>query len=456
MKILHRLEIWREHRLALSDLFRSMVKGAGTAFIIQSSGMVLKYVSVVLLARWISSSREFDAYVFSFISIQLLAVAAALGLTTSSLRFIPEYITGRKWGELKGWLRRSRQLVVLAGVAIALVGSVILFVVDGRSSQGTAFLIGLWLVPIYALSEVQMQSIRATHRVATAFAPSFLMQPILLITGAGVLFVWWGQLTAVMALSCLGAALVAVVLIQRILLLATLPEPSRGVPPVDETRRWLEVSFPLLLSAGFLIVMNRTDNFLLGLWGDEGETGIYFVASRTAQQAAFMLAAVNAIVAPMVSTRHARGDREGLQRVCRFAVQLVFWPSLVVAVFLLVFSEWVLRLSGPEFVEGQTALFVLVIGQLFNALTGPVGVLLALSGRQKLSTRVYGCCAALNILLNVLFIPAFGMTGAAFATATSLIIANLWLAILVVRQMGIMPVPWLPLPSRFVQQVEKK
>jgi len=455
MKILNRLATWMGRRLALSDLFRSMAKGAGAAFLLQSSGMALKYVSVVLLARWIDSRREFDAYVFAFISIQLLAVAAAMGLTTSSLRFIPEYITGQKWGELNGWLRRSRQLVLLAGIAIAVVGSAITLVLNLESSQGMALILGLWLVPLYALSEVQMQSIRATHRVAIAFAPSFVLQPILLIAGTGILFIWSGQLTAMTALFCLGAALVIVVLIQRFLLLGTLPEQSRGLTPVDETRRWLGVSFPLMLSAGFLIVMNRADNLLLGLWGDEGETGIYFVASRTAQQAAFMLAAVNAIVAPLVSSRHARGDREGLQRVSRFAVQLVFWPSLIVAVFLLAFSEWVLRLSGPEFVEGKNALFVLVVGQMINALTGPVGILLSLSGRQKLSTKVYGCCATLNILLNLLFIPAFGMTGAAFATAISLIIANLWLAVLVVRQMGIMPVPWLPLPCRFVQQIEE-
>ena len=149
-------------------------------------------------------------------------------------------------------------------------------------------------------------------------------------------------------------------------------------------------------------------------------------------------------MAPLISSQIASGNREQLQRLVHRAVAMVFVPSLIVAVVLLALNRWILDLFGSEFLAGSTPLFVLVIGQLVNALTGPVGFLLSLSGHERRSTTVYGCCTLLNVGLNLVLISRFGMTGAAVATSVSLAIANLWLTVLVVRHLKIMPIPFLP------------
>ena len=428
---------------SLPDLSRLVVRGASAAFLIQSTGVALKYAAQVLLARWMDSVAEYSAYAVAFTWMQLLAVIAAVGLTTAALRFVPEYVTRGEDGLLRGFLSRSRQIVLAAGVAIAVVCSLGLMIAQGRPLHGSALQIGFWLVPLYALTELQMQSIRGTRRVASAFLPSFVLQPIILMAAAFAWLQWRGELTAISGTVSLGLAIIAVAIVQRFSLMRAIPPTVRDTDCEDDTRRWLNVSVPLLLSAGFLMVISNTDVILLGMMRSDGEAGVYFAASRTARQAAFMLAAVNAIVAPLISGKIASGEREGLQRLVHLAAAMVFVPSLIVAVVLLSLSQWILGLFGPEYLDGQVALSVLVIGQLVNALTGPVGFLLSLGGHERRSTWVYGWCMLLNVVLNVVLISRYGITGAAAATSISLAIANLWLAVLVVRHLGIMPIPLL-------------
>ena len=51
--------------------------------------------------------------------------------------------------------------------------------------------------------------------------------------------------------------------------------------------------------------------------------------------------------------------------------------------------------------------------------------------------RVYGISALCCIVLNLLLIPALGITGAALSSYASIAGANIWLALLVQRRLGV-------------------
>ena len=147
--------------------------------------------------------------------------------------------------------------------------------------------------------------------------------------------------------------------------------------------------------------------------------------------------AISTVAAPLFAAAHARGGREALQRAATKAAHLGFWPSLAVAAGLLVFGEPLLRLFGAPFVAVRLPLAVLVGGQLVNAAAGPVGYLLAMTGHQDDNARVFAVSALLNLGLNALLIPAFGLIGAASATALTMAVWNLWLHALTVRRLGV-------------------
>jgi O-antigen/teichoic acid export membrane protein len=104
---------------------------------------------------------------------------------------------------------------------------------------------------------------------------------------------------------------------------------------------------------------------------------------------------------------------------------------------LILLSNFILGLFGPEFLAARTPMIILGIGQLFNAGTGVVISLLIVTGQHKTATKVYGVSAGLYLILAFLGIRVFGLVGAAVATAIIMALWNIWLSELAYRRLGL-------------------
>ena len=93
----------------------------------------------------------------------------------------------------------------------------------------------------------------------------------------------------------------------------------------------------------------------------------------------------------------------------------MLWPSVLIALGLVVLSGFLLGLFGASFVRAELALWILIAGQLANVGAGAVGPLLTMTGYQRESARVYGVCALLNMVLTAVGIYYFRMAEAAAA-----------------------------------------
>jgi O-antigen/teichoic acid export membrane protein len=129
------------------------------------------------------------------------------------------------------------------------------------------------------------------------------------------------------------------------------------------------------------------------------------------------------------------------------AVNWTFWPSLAGAVLILALGKPLLWLFGPQFETGYPVMCILVVGFLCRSAMGPAEYLLNMLGEQALCAVVLCSAAALNIVLNVMLVPAFGLTGAASATAASLVAVALVNAVVVRRRLGIEIAIWKNLPK---------
>jgi O-antigen/teichoic acid export membrane protein len=82
-------------------------------------------------------------------------------------------------------------------------------------------------------------------------------------------------------------------------------------------------------------------------------------------------------------------------------------------------------------------LLILLVGQVVNAGCGPVAQLLNMTGYEKYTLRGVGVSTILNVVLNVILIPKYGIAGAAVASALTLVGWNLILVYFVARELGI-------------------
>ena len=424
------------NRLRQQDMLATLARGAGIAFVIQAAGTGLKYFTQVLLARWMGAT-EYGVYTYAFTWANLLSVFAALGFTTGVLRFVPEYLAKKDWTHLRGLTLCVRQLVLLAGLVLGVVIGITLPILRLPQMDASALLLGMGLVPSIALMNVQMEMARGTRRIALAYAPPMLVQPMLALGTAFFVLKALGELTSVATIGAFMLAVLVVLIVQSWGLVYALPREVFSVPPSYETARWLRVSLPLLFVSGSLIVLNQSDILMVGIFLGPREAGVYTAATKTAALVSFVLVAVNAIVAPMIAEFHAKGDRVKLQEMVSVAARWMFWPSLGATLGLILFGGRVLEWFGQDFADGYWALVLLTVGQLVNASVGPVGYLMSLTGHQDLGARVYSVSALVNVGLNGLFIPKWGLVGAAVATTATMVLWNAWLYCLVRRVLGI-------------------
>ncbi len=146
---------------------------------------------------------------------------------------------------------------------------------------------------------------------------------------------------------------------------------------------------------------------------------------------------------------HARERQGELQTLVTDITRWTFWPSLAVALILVAFGPTILRLFGPGFEQGSTVLAILTLGQLVNAFTGPVAMLLNMTGHQNVTARVLGINAILGAGLGLALTQIWGIIGTAVAFSAAIVLWNAWLWGLVVRKLEIYPSLLRPCNSSF-------
>ena len=105
--------------------------------------------------------------------------------------------------------------------------------------------------------------------------------------------------------------------------------------------------------------------------------------------------------------------------------RITFGVSVPILIILGFFSEPILFLFGDNYIAAKNALLILLVGQLFNSVSGPAAIYLNMTGRQRVLNVILAFGLILNILLNIILIPMYGIEGAAFATSFSMAIWNI-------------------------------
>jgi O-antigen/teichoic acid export membrane protein len=200
---------------------------------------------------------------------------------------------------------------------------------------------------------------------------------------------------------------------------------------------WLSSSLPLLVVyAGELVVQNA-DILILSAYAEPQTIGMYFAASKTMALVMFVHYAVGSAVAKDFAALHARGDTLALTRYARDAVAWTFWPSLAAAAAILILGQPLLWLFSPKFVFAYPAMLLLVLGFLFRAAVGPAELVLNALGQQRACAAVAATIATIDIALNLLLIPRFGMFGAAASTALAMATGAVLYATVARRRLGL-------------------
>lgn len=196
----------------------------------------------------------------------------------------------------------------------------------------------------------------------------------------------------------------------------------------------------MFLTGTLFMVMTWSDTLMVGYFLDAESVGLYRVSFKIATLITFAQFAVNAQIAPQISAAWKAKDLKGLQASVHRVALLNAALGLPAFVVLTVLGDFFLSFFSENSTEilAQTGLLrILCVGQVVNALCGPVMYLLNMTGHEGAARNTMSLAVVVNILANAALIPTLGLEGAAWATTLTMSLWNVWALVAVYRKTGI-------------------
>ena len=243
----------------------------------------------------------------------------------------------------------------------------------------------------------------------------------------GLAFTGQRSSVALIAAYTLANGIAAAILLKSLSLLG-LPSLRRSHQPDDARIRGVFMRFSLTMCLVGLLgtVLGKIDTLMLGMFLSADMVGIYSVGFRLCVLSGIFVTSIGAIYTGVIAEMHMTNRMDAIRRL---AASVAKWQSTLtfpLLAILMVFPSSILSVFGSRYREGAVCLCLLAIGRIFSILTAQCSPLLAMCGRERALFFNNAIMILLNVLLNILFIPRYGITGAALATMiTRLIVAVL-------------------------------
>lgn len=185
-------------------------------------------------------------------------------------------------------------------------------------------------------------------------------------------------------------------------------------------REVLQHSLPLAPVSFFSFLMLWADTLLTGLLLSNTDVALFTVAARLSFVSLFFLGALDATIYPRLLNIHKRQPQQ-LVRFFWQAAGLVAGILGVVTLLLLLLGDTLLTVFKPEYVQAGTALAILLVAQLVRALSLTFSFMFIIQAQVRYLNLMLAAALVINIIANLILIPAYGIEGAAGAT----LLANL-------------------------------
>ena len=187
----------------------------------------------------------------------------------------------------------------------------------------------------------------------------------------------------------------------------------------------LRFSYPLMFVTILGTLMHWMDILMLGYFTDTTTVGLYHPAARTAGLLRTVLLAFMGIFAPMMSDYHRQGDVGEMGKLYKLIVRWIVSLSLPLAIIIIIYSKKIMLLFGVEYLSASNVLMVLTTAAFIQTLFGGGGQTLTMTGFTKVNLFNSIIVVLINISLNLLWIPQYGIIGAAYATLISMALLGL-------------------------------
>ncbi len=418
-----------------SIIFGGRLAGAGLVFIAQA-----------LIAR-IWGPELLGEYLIVIATVNLIAVMMPLGFHTVGTYFAAEYRAKGERRQFISFMTRSYGHVVAALMLVLLAGRPTLSLLgQGESVLAHHFvpivLLAFASATVYvnAALLVGLKRPFAGYFADTMFRPMVVIAAFLATMGFAVPAEGFSVMLWVVAV---GYVLIALVHFGFVVTsLGRIPDAAALRPA--EAARWWRFALPWVLISLATDFFFDIDLLLLSHALSREELAIFGVCTRLFSLMSFGVAAVYAVTMPDMFESEANADREAFKRKVGDANFVASAISVVLFGGMAAVAPLLLMLFGPSFSAGAAPLAVLCLALVVRSAMGPASLVLSIHDRPYASLPFVATGVGSLVVCNWLFVPLFGMMGAALAALTAITIwsVSLWWMVLRTAHMDVSILQW--------------
>lgn len=435
-----------------------LVRGAGISVIGIAVTKIIGYVFQVVVARLLGP-EGFGVLSLGLMVFSITATLMMLGIPPGVKRFVAKY---REEGDEK----RERGTIVSGfqiGLSTSLVACAILFfgadwiAVMAFDDPNVAIVLRVlaFALPMRAVLAVSIHSALAYKKIEYKIYARNITEGLVKISVMAVLlYLGWGLLGASFGVLAgwTAAALVGFYFLET-RLMSVLRERKPMIRPVREL---VSFSAPLIVSNVFGQITSWADVFLVGFFLSSSAVGLYNAALPTAMLLGMVSAAIGSLAVPVLTELYSAGKHKEFGSVYTTATKWIFalvFPGLLLMVL---FADHGLGvIYGQEYIsstvswmpfaisETGLALTMLALGYMLFATTDLSRQAIQATGDTQYNLYLSIIVGGSNVLLNILFIPMFGIIGAALATAVSWVFGAIASIVFVYKILDVLPFSWI-------------
>jgi O-antigen/teichoic acid export membrane protein len=395
---------------------------AGTIF-----EFATRFVIALMLARGLGAN-DYGLYVLAISAASLFAGISLLGTDDAMVRYVAILSGRRDEDGVSGTMQIGFGMALLGG----LVMGGVLFVCAGPIAVGLfhapelvrVFRLFAMVVPFLTVSNTLLGMARGFRRMDYAALSQNVIQSMVRIVLVALLALggWLHLYAAAVAfgLSDVAASVALIALLNRVFPL----KRSLDLRARRDLRAIFGFALPLWL-AGLLRQFRRNiQNLMLGVMSSVANVGIFAIANRVNLVAGVSSQSIYIASRPLMAQLHDRRDHEALGSLYTATTRWTFGLNIPFFLVMVLYPGPLLLAFGKPFAAGATALVILACGQMVDAGTGTCQGMIDMTGHTRVKLANAIALTALLVGGGALFIPRWGVLGAAVASLVAVSSVN--------------------------------
>jgi O-antigen/teichoic acid export membrane protein len=191
----------------------------------------------------------------------------------------------------------------------------------------------------------------------------------------------------------------------------------------------LKTSIPFAIIGLIANIMSNTDIYMLGIWKNATEIGLYSSVQRIQQFTLIIPSMIATAIFPIMS-KLANNDNDKFKTITEQSISIVFLIGIPIALGGMILADQIIPLIfGLGYINAIPILQILILILIFSFPFTLLSNAIFAYNKQKSLILVYLLGMIINIILNILLIPKFGAIGASLSVliSTALITVVTWI-----------------------------